>query len=143
LCPPSLVVFQLLRRGARTPAALWKTDALKLVARVLQRTKLKIADFEKAIDLAGRGDFVYCDSTYTDAHDNNGFIRYNERNFSWSDHERLAEAAFRASNRGALVIVTNANQESIRRLYRGSSIVLLSRTHSCTVTFELKETERA
>jgi DNA adenine methylase len=67
---------------------------------------------------AGEGDVVYCDPTYTVAHDNNGFVRYNERNFSWADQQRLARAATAARNRGAVVIVSNAYHDSIRALYQ-------------------------
>jgi DNA adenine methylase len=113
--------------GGRTPELLWKTDLLEAAAKVLRRARLKVSDFEATIDLAEAGDVVYCDPTYTVAHENNGFIRYNERNFSWSDQERLADAAFRAAGRGAMVIITNANHVSIRGLYRGASFETLAR----------------
>src|SRR6202035_376219 len=66
---------------------------------------------------ASTGDVVYCDPTYSVAHNNNGFIRYNERNFSWRDQERLAGACTRATDRGALVLVSNAVHAEIRKLY--------------------------
>jgi DNA adenine methylase len=75
---------------------------------------------------------VYCDPTYTVAHDQNGFIRYNERNFSWADQERLADAAFRAAARGAVVIITNAHHPSIKRLYRGARFESLRRVSTIT-----------
>jgi DNA adenine methylase len=119
--------------GARTPEMLWKTDALNLASTALQRATLKVSDFEPVIESAKSGDVVYCDPTYTVAHDNNGFIRYNERNFSWSDQERLADAAFRAaSDRGVLVLISNAHHHSIKKLYRGASFETLSRMSAVT-----------
>jgi DNA adenine methylase len=84
---------------------------------VLQPAEISTGDFEIYLDAAGRGDVVYCDPTYTVAHENNGFIRYNERNFSWADQQRLADACRRAARRGAYVIVSNAFHPSIATLY--------------------------
>jgi DNA adenine methylase len=59
-------------------------------------------------------------------HDNNGFVKYNEQIFSWKDQERLRQAVFEAADRGASVIVTNANHTSVIELYNGlgrSSVV--------------------
>lgn len=116
--------------GERTAASLWETDALQLASRALRMARLKVSDFESIIDAAGDGDAVYCDPTYTVAHDNNGFVRYNERNFTWNDQERLANAAFRAARRGATVIVSNAHHESVKNLYRGAHFDILSRISS-------------
>jgi len=118
--------------GDRTPELLWKTGLLRAASKALRSARLKVSDFEPIVDSAGPGDVVYCDPTYTVAHDNNGFIRYNERNFSWSDQERLAEAAFRAAGRGATVIVTNAHHASIKRLYRGARFETMSRLSAVT-----------
>jgi DNA adenine methylase len=79
------------------------------------------------LDQAANGDVAYCDPTYTVTHDQNGFIRYNERNFSWPDQERLANAAMRAAKRGATVIVSNAHHIEIARLYKGAKFETLAR----------------
>ena len=76
----------------------------------------------------GKGDFVYCDPTYTVAHDNNGFVRYNERNFSWRDQERLAAAIKRAHDRGASVLLSNAHHSDISDLFRAPRRSVLRRT---------------
>ena len=124
--------------GQRTPEVLWKTDMLRLASRALQAAKLKVGDFERIIEPSGLGDVIYCDPTYTVAHDNNGFIRYNERNFSWADQKRLAAAAHRAARRGATVLVTNAHHISIRRLYPGALFETLTRMSTVTPRSELR-----
>lgn len=103
--------------GDRTPESLWNTSLLTDARAALARVELVVSDFEPMLDRAEEGDVVYCDPTYTVAHDNNGFVRYNERNFSWDDQRRLSNAAKRAATRGATVIVSNAFHESIRKLY--------------------------
>jgi DNA adenine methylase len=104
--------------GERTAEPLWRDDLLLNAARRLHRARLVSGDFEAVLGDAGAGDLVYCDPTYTVAHNNNGFIRYNERNFAWSDQERLARCCRRLARRGATVIVSNAYHKDIFELFR-------------------------
>ena len=113
--------------GERTPDVLLESDMLIAASKALKRATTKQSDFESQVDSAGKGDVVYCDPTYTVAHDRNCFVRYNERNFSWADQERLACCARRARSRGAMVIVTNAHHRSIRALYPQSHFNSLGR----------------
>ena len=113
--------------GERTPAILWETSILRDAAAALKGVALVKSDFEAVLDSAAAGDVAYCDPTYTVTHDQNGFIRYNERNFSWSDQERLAKAAFCAARRGAGVIVSNAHHREVRKLYRNARFETLAR----------------
>lgn len=90
---------------------------LRSASRALQNRTLAVADFERTIDSATTGDIVYADPPYTTRHDNNGFRRYNESLFSWSDQERLASACVRAAGRGAHVFVSNAAHKEIACLF--------------------------
>jgi DNA adenine methylase len=103
--------------GERTPSILWNENLLQDASLVLKGASLRCIDFEVAIAEAGEGSLVYCDPTYTVLHNNNGFVRYNEKNFSWKDQERLAIACRDASRRGAFVIVSNAHHNEIVKLY--------------------------
>ena len=116
--------------GERTPEVLWRKGLLARASRALAGVDIHHADFELVMESARRGDAVYCDPTYTVAHENNGFVRYNQRNFSWQDQERLACAARRAAERGAAVVISNANHASIRRLYKGARVQVLERYSS-------------
>lgn len=84
----------------------------------LKNARLLCEDFEKIVDMADEGDFIFVDPPYTVKHDTNGFVRYNERIFSWSDQERLSLSLLRAKKRGVSILLTNANHESVRKLYR-------------------------
>jgi len=90
---------------------------LRAASLLLRRARLRCVDFEITLRSARMRDVVYLDPPYTVAHSNNGFIRYNARLFSWSDQQRLARAARGAVDRGAFVVLTNADHESVRRLY--------------------------
>jgi DNA adenine methylase len=113
--------------GQRTPACLWEEGLLTTASEALGKANIICCDFKDVVKDAHRGDLVYCDPTYTTSHSNNGFIRYNENNFSWKDQEELALASRRAANRGATVIVSNACNKDIRKLYSGANMLRLTR----------------
>lgn len=113
--------------GERTPEPLWRDRLLVNASQALQNTDLIRTDFQEIINRAGPGDVIYCDPTYSVAHENNGFIRYNEKNFSWSDQERLAKLVKKACERGAIIFVSNAFHNSLINLYSPFDHLCLSR----------------
>lgn len=102
--------------GTKTKVA-FEGDHLREIASLLGSAEIRSGDFEQYVDLAGDGDLLFLDPPYTANHNLNGFLKYNEKIFSWSDQVRLRDAALRAVGRGAYVIVTNADHESVRELY--------------------------
>jgi DNA adenine methylase len=104
--------------GTKTSVVL-STDDFSKISKILTSTDIKNQDFELTIDAAERGDFVFVDPPYTVKHNLNGFIKYNDKIFSWADQIRLRDAVVRAAKRGAMVLVTNANHQSIRDIYEG------------------------
>lgn len=106
---------------------LLKTDDFKAVANILKKVELKFQDFEKSISIAKDGDFIFVDPPYTVAHNNNGFVKYNQNIFSWADQERLKECLKCASDRGAEIVLTNANHDSVINLYENETIRQLNR----------------
>lgn len=99
---------------------LFPYDDFPAASALLKSAEIVISDFEPVIDIAKSGDFVFCDPPYTVAHNNNGFVRYNERMFSWEDQVRLKDTLIRASSRGVLILLTNAAHSSIKDLYAGT-----------------------
>jgi DNA adenine methylase len=114
--------------GERTPAILWQKGLIKTASILLRRSRLEACDFETAISVAGLGDLVYCDPTYTVMHNNNGFVRYNEKNFSWEDQKRLAACCKRAAQRGVFVLVSNAHHAEILQLFSPPCHTIVVRT---------------
>lgn len=90
---------------------------LRLASRRLQSAVLSCGDFASAIENIGPGDLVFLDPPYTVAHNNNGFIKYNDRLFSFSDQGRLSEAIDVMRELGAFYILTNAAHNSIATLF--------------------------
>lgn len=95
-----------------------ESDDFSATAKLLRKSEVAHSDFEAMIDRAQKNDFVFVDPPYTVKHNLNGFVKYNEQLFSWQDQVRLKQAILRAVDRGAKVLLTNANHESIVDLYK-------------------------
>ncbi|WP_309338644.1 Dam family site-specific DNA-(adenine-N6)-methyltransferase [Stenotrophomonas sp.] len=97
--------------------ALLDTDNFALTASVLSAAQIRNDDFADVIAAAGAGDLIFADPPYTVRHQFNGFVKYNQKLFSWDDQVRLCRALEAALDRGASVVCTNADHTSIRELY--------------------------
>jgi DNA adenine methylase len=111
---------------------------LDIIARTLCGATIRRADFEDTINEAKDGDFVFIDPPYTVRHNNNNFLKYNAHLFSWDDQVRLARSVRAARERGALIMLCNANHRSVVDLYRGfgkhhvlerQSVIAANRSH--------------
>ncbi|MHB9447263.1 DNA adenine methylase [Mesorhizobium sp. RSR565B] len=106
----------------------FEDDDFAKVSELLKGADIICSDFEAVVDLATDGDFLFIDPPYTTAHNMNGFVKYNEKIFSWEDQVRLSQALRRAAERGAEFLMTNANHQSILDLYHDfESFVTLPR----------------
>lgn len=103
------------------------TDDFNRVSGVLQSADIKCQDFEVTIESAGNGDFIFVDPPYTIAHNNNGFIKYNQHLFKWEDQLRLRDSLERAVVRGAYVLVTNAAHKSVIDIYHNFNQIVVDR----------------
>ena len=103
-------------------------DDLLEASRILgERTSIDLRDFRDALSECAAGDFVYLDPPYVAGHRLNGFVDYNSKLFTWRDQEDLAKEFARLDSLGAYVVLSNADHESIRRLYDGFEIRSVSR----------------
>lgn len=99
------------------------SDEFVRAASVLKNADILTQDFDATISKASAGDLVFVDPPYTVKHNMNGFVKYNESIFSWEDQVRLRDSCLRAADRGAHVIITNADHSSIKDLYSKASEV--------------------
>ncbi len=104
--------------GTKTAVVL-DSDNFLASSSILMGAELESRDFEQTLALASTGDFVFVDPPYTVRHNLNGFVKYNDKIFSWTDQIRLRDAVIEAARRGASVLVTNANHVSVREIYDG------------------------
>lgn len=94
-------------------------ERLVAAAKALERVTLCAGDFQSLVSRAKPGDFVFFDPPYITGHQNNGFLKYNSRLFTWADQERLAACALSLAAQGVHVLVSNADFPSVIQLYKG------------------------
>lgn len=102
-------------------------EALRAASHILRSADLEHGDFETTLADARRGDLVFVDPPYVTSHNNNGFVEYNEKLFSWADQVRLATTCAELARKGVIVVATNAAHETIRELYADFHIREFSR----------------
>jgi len=109
----------------------YHNDNFAAISKTLQMASVVHRDFEETCAIALEGDLLYVDPPYTVKHNSNNFLKYNESIFSWEDQERLAKCLSLASERGAYIIVSNADHPTIHELY--GSIGTISRVYRSSV----------
>lgn len=116
--------------GAPKTSAIVDAELLRGCAKLLRRARVRLqtGDFDAALRDCESSDFVFLDPPYVTGHNNNGFIDYNERLFSWADQVRLAKTAVDLADRGVHVMVTNANHQGVIDLYPGFEAIEIERS---------------
>lgn len=109
--------------GCKPGTVLCDADRIRACSQALTGTQIVTKDFREILATPIAGDLVYLDPPYTTSHNDNGFKRYNEKLFSWSDQQALAEIATDLSERGVAVIATNACHNALNSLYARDSFV--------------------
>lgn len=108
----------------RVPKLYERPQILGLSKR-LKKTKLLNLDFEEVIELAGPGDFIYCDPPYEPVSLTSSFNSYTLNGFSKKDQLRLFEAAERAVDRGARVAISNSSAPFVKKLFKNWEMVTI------------------
>lgn len=105
--------------GNRNLTCLFDDKNIIEFSKKLASVRLNSCDFEQCLSKIKQNDLVFLDPPYTVAHENNGFIKYNKKIFSWEDQGRLKKFIDEIKSRGAYFILTNAAHYSIDDLYGG------------------------
>jgi len=103
--------------GRRKNVNMPQVEHLVDVGAKLRGAQLLTRDFEACIKQVQAEDLVFLDPPYTVAHNNNGFVKYNQQLFSWEDQQRLSGLIDNVKARGAYYILTNAAHDSIAALF--------------------------
>lgn len=115
--------------GAPSSANIIDANVLLACSSALNNPGVELlhSDFETAVGSSVAGDFIFLDPPYVTGHNNNGFIDYNEKLFSWTDQDRLAKKASELQQAGRNVLVTNAYHPDLLDLYPRFNFDVLSR----------------
>lgn len=105
--------------GHNSTVKVFDTQNILLASNSLKKAQLIPQDFSLCIDMIEKNDLVFLDPPYTVAHNNNGFLEYNRKVFSWEDQQRLATVINKIQKKRAYFILTNAVHNCIINLYKG------------------------
>lgn len=108
--------------GHKEPPALPTRADLRRASRALAGVALTIAVFAEALADADEGDFVYLDPPYPPLNGTSYFTHYTANRFDWDDHAELADLFHELSDRGCLVMMSNADLPRIRGIIAGYPI---------------------
>ena len=92
---------------------------LRAVAAALASPGVSIVlqPFDRTLDDAGAGDFVYCDPPYAPLSRTSSFASYTADGFTAFDQRRLQQKVVAACKRGAHVVVSNSSAAEILSTY--------------------------
>lgn len=103
-------------------------DKLMNASEILQKAIFAYGDFTCNKKNIKEGDLVFLDPPYTVSHNNNGFIKYNQKLFSLEDQKRLSDFIDHIKGQGAYYILTNAAHAIISEIFeKGDTRIELSR----------------
>ncbi len=110
--------------GKKETVNCYEEANLNEIADFFSNSKFEIlnGDFEKAVENAQKGDFVYFDPPYDTWEDKNSFTSYAKNPFGKDEQKRLAEVFKKLSDKGVFVMLSNHNTEYIRELYKDFNI---------------------
>jgi DNA adenine methylase (dam) len=74
-------------------------------------------DFETVMKKAGPGDVIYCDPPYIPLNTTSNFTAYSSGGFGKEDQVRLAKVAIKLARKGIKTIISNHDNDFIRKTY--------------------------
>lgn len=114
--------------GRRKLENLYDYERLHEVSEIFESTFFSTCDFKLKCKRADNNDFVFIDPPYTVAHENNGFVQYNQAIFSWENQIQLSNIMRDFSKRGVHFLMTNAFHNSVKELYNTGKQIPISRS---------------
>jgi len=98
-------------------------ENLWAVQRALQGVSLVVGDFERCLELAAPGDFVYLDPPYYPLSETAHFTSYTASDFGVEDQQRLARLFGELDRRGCQLMLSNSCTGLVQELYAGYEMI--------------------
>jgi len=107
-------------------------DIIHSCSKQLQNAEIKKGGFQNSILNVKKNDLIYLDPPYTISHNNNGFIKYNEKLFSIQDQLELSELIGHIKDIGAFYVLSNAYHPEVKKIYDkyDDKVLILNRKSS-------------
>lgn len=106
------------------------TAGIRAVSQFLNSRPVRLLnqDFEKSVQGARSGDFVYFDPPYDPVSASASFTAYQQDGFGLAEQRRLARVVQDLTRRGCRVMLSNSSTDLIRSLYKDYTIKRVSAT---------------
>jgi DNA adenine methylase len=103
----------------------WAVSRKRLfeISKALKTAVLRVSDFESVINSATTRDFLFLDPPYRPGAKEQINGHYVGKQFTFSDHQRLAKALILADRKGVRWAMTTSAHADIRALFRGFRLV--------------------
>lgn len=97
-------------------------ENLRTVHEALQNTKIFCRPYQKVLDNAQKGDFIYFDPPYVPLNPTSSFTSYTKEGFGLKQQEELRDTFAELSKRGCYVMLSNSDTLVVRELYKDFTI---------------------
>lgn len=101
-------------------------ENIRAVSRQLQSAELLVASFERVLQRAKKGDFIYFDPPYHPLSPTSNFTAYTKGAFGVEDQRKLAKVFEALDSRGCLVMLSNSATPLVSRFYKRYAKVRVS-----------------
>lgn len=108
--------------GSYNNPTIYDVERIHQASMALQGVEIRQEDFEKAVQDAGEGDFVYFDPPYVPLNVTSSFTNYHMDGFGLEEQKRLANLFSDLHNRGCMVMLSNSDTEIVYDLFNGLGI---------------------
>lgn len=108
--------------GHKVKAWFPKRIELENISNALSQAKVFSEDYRASLEGIPRGSFIYLDPPYPPLNGTSYFNHYTSGRFSDADQHELAAIVRGLDRDGCLVMLSNADTEAMRALYRGFKI---------------------
>ena len=92
-------------------------ERLRIVSELLKKVTIKVMSFEKVLNFAKKGDFIYFDPPYYPLKNKKSFTTYTKDSFMEKEQELLAEVFNKLDKKGCSVMLSNSDTKFIKDLY--------------------------
>jgi DNA adenine methylase len=93
-------------------------EGLRIASKLLSGVDVRVSDFESVTSGLGPRDFVYFDPPYVPVSKTADFTAYSSDKFDAAEQNRLRDRMRELKKRGVPVLLSNADTEQTRELYR-------------------------
>lgn len=103
--------------GSYKKPSILQQNVLEQASNLLQDVNIKSLGFDKILDFAEAGDFIYFDPPYYPLSNTSSFTSYHKNGFSDKEQKLLAKIFEKLNDRGCLLMLSNSDSQFIHELY--------------------------